>query len=92
MSEGKALSLDQVKRRSWSLANRCFLYHIEEESIDHILVHCVMAKVLWQLLLALFNVSWVFPSMIRETLLGWHDAFLDKKQKKAWKIASLCIF
>ena len=75
----KTLILGQVKRRGWSLANKCFLCHIEEESIDHILVHYVKARVLWQLLLAPFDVSWVFPPTVRETLLGWHGLFVGKK-------------
>ena len=32
---GKALILDQVHKRGWSLENRCLLCHVEEESIDH---------------------------------------------------------
>ena len=48
---GKVLTLDQLKRRGWTLANRCFLCLVEEESIDHILIHCSKSKVLWELFL-----------------------------------------
>ena len=65
----KTLTLDQVKRRGWSLATRCFLCLVEEESIDHILIHCTKARVLWELLFALFGVTWVLPLTVRETLL-----------------------
>ena len=67
---GKTLALDQVQKRGWSLANRCFLCHVKEESINHLLVHCVKTRVMWELLFALFRVSWVLPSSIKETLLG----------------------
>ena len=40
---GKVLTLDQLKKRGWTLANRCFLCCVEEESIDHILIHCTKA-------------------------------------------------
>ena len=43
---GKALTLDQLQRRGWSLANRCFLYYAHEELIDHILLHCGKVRVL----------------------------------------------
>ncbi|RVW78710.1 hypothetical protein CK203_048472 [Vitis vinifera] len=55
--------------KGWSLANRCFLCLIDEESIDHILIHCTKARVLWELLFALFGVTWVLPLTVRETLL-----------------------
>ena len=69
-SWGKVLTLDQLKKRGWTLANRCFLCYAEEESIDHILIHCIKARVLWELLFALFGVIWVLPYLVKDTLLG----------------------
>ena len=37
---GKALTLDLVQKRGWSLANRCFMCFENEETIDHLLLHC----------------------------------------------------
>ena len=56
-SWGKVLTLDQLKKRGWILANRCFLCCEEEETIDHILIHCTRVRVLWELLFALFGVT-----------------------------------
>ena len=53
----KILTLDELQRRGWTLANKCFLCDIYEESIDHILLHCGKTKVLRQLLFSLFDVS-----------------------------------
>ena len=53
---GKALTLDQLQMRGWSLANRCFLCLSHEESIDHILLQCDKARVLWELIFFLFRV------------------------------------
>ena len=36
---GKALTLDQVQMRWFSLVNRYFLCHFEEEIVDHILLY-----------------------------------------------------
>ena len=47
---------------------------------------------LWELLFALFGVSWVLPFSVRDTLSGWCDFNLGKKRKKVWKVAPLCIF
>ena len=37
---GKTLTLDLVQKRGWSLANRCFMCLGNEETIDHLLLHC----------------------------------------------------
>ena len=91
-SWGKVLTLDQLKKRGRILANRCFLCCEEEESIDHILIHCTRARVLWELLFAIFGITWVLPLSVRDTLLGWHGFNMGKKRSKVWKTAPLCLF
>ena len=39
-SWGRVLTLDQLKRRGWLVTNRCFLCLMEEESVNHSLLHC----------------------------------------------------
>ena len=56
-SWGKVLTFDQLKRRGVTFANRCFLCEEEEESIDHLLIHCPKAKMLWELFLAVVGSS-----------------------------------
>ena len=88
----KVLTLDQLKKRGRCLANRCFLCGEEEESIDHILIQCSKARVLWELLFTLFGVSWVLPYSVRDTLCGWSGFNMGKKRIKVWKAAPSCIF
>ena len=91
-SWGKVLTLDQLKRRGWTLAHRCFFCLVEEESTNHILIHCTKTRVLWELVFVLFVVTQVLLCSVRETLLGWYGSFVGKKLKKAWKLATLCLF
>ncbi|RVX20623.1 putative ribonuclease H protein [Vitis vinifera] len=79
---GKALTLDLVQKRGWALANRCFMCLEKEETINHFLLHCSRTRALWDLLFALFGVSWVLPFSVRETLLSWNGFFMGKNRKK----------
>ena len=46
----------------------------------------------WKLFFTLFGVFWVFPSSVRETLLGWNKAWVGKKRRIVWKVGPLCFF
>ena len=43
---GKVLTLDKLQKRGWQLPNRCFLCGCEEETVNHILIHCMAVRVL----------------------------------------------
>ncbi|RVW34912.1 putative ribonuclease H protein [Vitis vinifera] len=57
----------------------------EAEMVDHLLLHCVMTRTLWNLLFSLFGVEWVLSGTVKETLLGWHGAFVGKSVKRRGK-------
>ena len=63
----------------------------EEETSDHILLHCLKAHILWQLIFVLFDVQWVMHSSERGLLLSWGISCVRRKRKKDWKFASLCL-
>ena len=69
-SWGKVLTLDQLKKRGRSLANRCYLCEEEEETLNHLLVHCSKVKMLWELILAIVGFGWIFPFSVRQVLLA----------------------
>ena len=91
-SWGKVLTLDQIQKRGWVLANRCFLCQAHEESINHLLLHCEKTREVEKLFFTLFGVFWVFPSSVRETFLGWNGAWVGKKRRTVWKAGLLCLF
>ena len=41
-----------------------------EETIDHLLIHCAKTGVLWEMFFSLVGVSWVLPSSVKETFLN----------------------
>ena len=57
------------------LVNRCCLCKAAGESVDHLLIHCLWAKELWDTVLSLFGVSWVMPRQVRELIDCWQGGW-----------------
>ena len=81
---GKVLTLDKLQRRGWQLPNRCYLCGCAEESIHHILLHCLVVRPLWEIILSLVGISWVFPKEVKDVLLSWKGSYVGKKGRKIW--------
>jgi hypothetical protein len=61
------------------------------ESIDHLLLHCEIARDLWSYILILFGVEWVMPRTVLELLNNWGAAIGYGRAKEAWRLAPLCL-
>ena len=68
---GNVLTLERLQRRGVQLPNCCFLCGCEEENVNHILIHCTVVKTLWDIVLGLVDVKWVFPETVNEVLSSW---------------------
>ncbi|RVX21022.1 hypothetical protein VitviT2T_011245 [Vitis vinifera] len=88
----RVLTLDRLQRRGLQLPNRRFLCGCEEESVNHILIHCTVVRVLWDIVFGLVDVKWVFPKTVKDVLVSWRGSFVGKKRKKIWEATPLCIF
>ena len=64
----------------------------EEENVNHILLYCIVVRALWEIVLALVGVQWVFPESVKEMLFSWRGSFVGKTRKKIWNSIPLCIF
>ena len=51
-----------------------------------------MVRVLWEIVLVLFGVQWVFPETVKEVLFSWRDPFVGKKKGKRFGNPSRCAF
>ena len=61
-------------------------------TIDHLLIHCNCAKMLWDLFLSIVGINWVFLQSVLHTPISLSRADVGKKRKKFWFAASLCLF
>ena len=63
------------------MPNRCYMCKAEKETGDHVLLHCMEAHILWQLIFALFDEQWAMHTKVRRMLLSWGGCFVGKKKK-----------
>uniref|UniRef100_A0A2N9FSF4 Reverse transcriptase zinc-binding domain-containing protein n=1 Tax=Fagus sylvatica TaxID=28930 RepID=A0A2N9FSF4_FAGSY len=68
---GRILTVENLRRRHVILVSWCCMCKADGESVDHLLLHCVYAKELWDLVLAMFGMCWVMPGSVRELLAAW---------------------
>ena len=89
---GRVLTLDRLQKRGWQLPNRCYLCGMDEENVNHLLIHCTVARVLWGIVLGLVGAQWVFPESVKEVIVSWKGIFVGKKREKIWRSIPLFIF
>ena len=84
------LTLDQLKRRGWLLANYCCMHEIRR--ISWSLANPLWkGKGLWHMLFSLFGCSWVLPFSMKDLLKTWLGSFVSKNREKIWWTTSLCL-
>jgi hypothetical protein len=58
---GKILTLDSLRKKNMVFVNRCGMCKKDEESIDHLFLHCACAQFLWNAFFNRFGLAWVMP-------------------------------
>jgi hypothetical protein len=64
----KILTHDNLRRRGIVVVEWCVMCKKHGESVDHLLLHCDVARVVWSFFYSLFGVEWVIPSSVLDLL------------------------
>ena len=67
--QNKILTLDNLNKMKFLIVNRCALCENDEESMDHIMLHCPYTKLVWDKIWSLMNVDWVSQTTIQLSFL-----------------------
>ena len=89
---GKILTMDQLKKRGFSLTNRCVFCGKDEESLEHLFIHCPKVWCMWTAIFYWSGGGWVCPFLVKDLLRGWLHLPMRKKDAKLWRALPLCLF
>ena len=64
----------------------CVMCKNENESVDHLFLHCTTAQRVWTYVLQKFKVSWVLPYEVTQLIEGDFTMQRDKRIKLLWSI------
>ena len=83
----------QKRRPYYSLSpGWCVLCKKDNESIDHLFLHCDFSLRLWYIILKEFGRIWVIPRSSKDLLCFGQGLFLNNKGKVLWKVVSVATF
>ena len=85
-AHGQILALDNLMLRGRPLANRC----CNAESVDHLLLFCLITHSLWTYILRLFEIDWVMPGLVVDLLFCWYH-WLGKHSSDIWNLVLGCL-
>jgi hypothetical protein len=60
------------------------------ELVDHLLIHCPMAGMLWSFVFHSFNIHWVLPKRVVDLLCGWWN-MLGRHNSDVWNLVPPCL-
>lgn len=72
---GKILTIDNLWNRHIVVLDWCYMCKRCGESMDHLLLHCLIAYELWSMVFCLFVIHWVMPYKVIELLASWQGKF-----------------
>ena len=71
-AHGQILTLDDIMLRGRPLANLCCLCCNNAESVDHLLLFCLIAHSLWMYMIRLFRIERIMPGSVVDLLFCWY--------------------
>ena len=72
---GKILTIDNLRRWRILIVDCCCMCKQDEEYVDHLLLHCCMARELCSFIFCLFGVQRVMPKRVVELLASWKGQY-----------------
>jgi hypothetical protein len=69
----------------------CVMCKKHGKSVDHLLLHCDVARIVWSSFYRFFGVEWVMPSNVVDLLSAWGTLLGRSPVHCIWKQVPLCV-
>lgn len=60
------------------------------ETVNHLLLHCVVAREVWNFVFRSLGDTWVLLGRVKEFLFGWQNWF-GKHLSEVWNMVPFCL-
>ena len=89
-AHGQILTLNNLILRCSPLVNRYCMCCCNAESMDHLLLFCLIAHSLWMYMLQLFGIDWVMPCLVVNFLFCLYH-WVGKYSSNIWNLVLGCL-
>jgi len=89
-AHGKILTLDNLRKKRVIVIDRCCMCKMNGESVDHLLLHCEVARALWIAIFSRFSLSWVMPLRVVDLFACWWTGGRSRSAV-VWKMVPCCL-
>lgn len=72
-------------------ADWCCMCEKHGESVDHLLLHCEVAKAIWDDFFSRVGLSWVIPCRLVDFLTSWRGLHGDAQVAAIWRLVLICM-
>ncbi|XP_041002530.1 uncharacterized protein LOC121248205 [Juglans microcarpa x Juglans regia] len=87
----KILTTDNLRKRQVVVLDWCCMRKKHEESVDHLLLHCEVVKVIWDDVFLRVKLSWVMPCRLVDFLASWRGLHGDSQVAAIWRLVPICL-
>ena len=72
------------------LAGWCCMCKNTNETVNHLLLHCLIARQIWGFVFQFVGINWVLPSHVSKVLGGWWN-WLGRRCSGVWNLIPSCL-
>ena len=85
------MTAENLRHRGIILVNWCCMCKVAGESVDHLLLHCMYARELWDMIFVLFGIHWVMPRNVMALFDCWQGSLGQYQNAVIWRAVPHCV-